>query len=116
VLFGQGSSSPTDDEGARFRCGFAESIATNLTGMARSIAMEWSSPDGFAMSWLSPGPSNAHYLKPAETTIALAKAFDVGLERVRDQRIGGPLGLNPQRRKIEPALGKSSRSVRLIVA
>jgi len=116
VLFGPESESTTDNENVQFRCGFAKAIAVNLKTMVQAIDAEWSSPDGFAASWLSPGPSNAHFLKPVETTIVLAKAFDLGLEKLRDQRIGGPLALNPQRRKIAPAFGRSGRSVRLIAA
>jgi len=115
VLFGEASSSATKDA-ARFRCGFARAIADNLSRIAEAITSEWASNDGFVKSWLSPGPDNPNFLKPAETTIALAKAFDLGLEKVRDQRVGGPLGLNAQRRKIAPALGKSGRSMLLILA
>lgn len=116
VLFGETSSAAADDETMQFRCAFAKAIATNLSQMAEAIAGEWSSSDGFVKGWLSPGPGNPNFLKPEETTLALAKAFDLGLEKVRDQRVGGPLGLNAQRRKIPPVLGKSGRSMRMIVA
>jgi len=116
VLFGDSPRGVANDEATRFRCAFARAIAGNLSQMARAIASEWASSDGFVKSWLSPGSGNSNFLKPAETTVALAKAFDLGLEKVRDQRVGGPLGLTAQRRKIAPALGKSGRSMLLIQA
>ncbi|MGE0766585.1 MAG: imelysin family protein [Hyphomicrobiaceae bacterium] len=114
VLFGEASTGAED--GTAYRCGFAKAIASNLKGMARSIVDEWDAPNGFSKSWLSPNPADPHFLKPEETTMALAKAFDRGLEKVRDQRLAGPMGLNTQRRKIAPPLRKSNRSMRLIVA
>lgn len=116
ILFGEASGAKENEEVRRFRCRFASAIAVNLSQMAAAIASEWSSSDGFAKSWLSPGPANPNFLKPEETTIALAKAFDLGLEGVRDRRVGGPLGLNVQRRKIAPVLAKSGRSMRMIAA
>ncbi|MGD9805214.1 MAG: imelysin family protein [Hyphomicrobiaceae bacterium] len=116
LLFGGTSGNSAVDEAARFRCRFASAVASNLATIARSIADEWSSPDGFAKLWLDPGHDNPTFLKPEETTMALAKALDVGLEKVRDQRLAGPLGLTVQRRKMAPVLGKSRRSMRLIVA
>ena len=49
--------------------------------------------DGYARHWLNPGEGNPHFLKRSETTLALAKALDNGLERVRDEWIAAPLGL-----------------------
>jgi predicted lipoprotein len=116
VLFGGAAGKKADDQALRFRCGFAKAIAANLANMAQSIEKDWSSPDGFAQSWLTPGHDNPNFIKPSETTLAIAKAFDQGLEKVRDQRLAGPLGLTAQQRKIAPALGKSGRSMRLIGA
>jgi predicted lipoprotein len=116
ILFAGTSGKSSTDDVARFRCGFAKAIAVNLAKIAQSIEAEWLSSDGFAKSWLEPGHDNPNFIKPSETTLALAKAFDQGLEKVRDQRLAGPLGLNAQQRKIAPALGKSGRSIRLIVA
>jgi len=116
ILFGSAPGKKTSDEASRFRCGFAKAIAVNLANMAQSIEKDWSTPDGFAQSWLTPGHDNPNFIKPSETTLAIAKAFDQGLEKVRDQRLAGPLGLTAQQRKIAPALGKSGRSMRLIAA
>jgi predicted lipoprotein len=116
VLFGDDGGHAEDPSAAAHRCGFAAAIAANLAEMAGALSTEWTGIDGFAKDWLSPGPGNAHFLKPEETTLALARALDLGLERVRDQYLGGPLGLTPQRRKLPPVLGKSGRTMRLVVA
>lgn len=116
VLFADRDGGKKDKQDVQFRCGFAKAIASNLAEIAADLSADWTKPEGYSKSWLTPGPADPHYLKPEETTIALAKALDLGLEKVRDQRVGGPLGLTPQRRKIAPALGKSGRSMRLIVA
>jgi len=99
-----------------YRCAFAAAIAANLARIAREVSDEWSAPGGFSAIWLAPGPSNGQFLTPSETTLALAKAFDKGLEKVRDQRLAGPLGLTAQRRKIPAPLSKSGRTLRLVMA
>jgi hypothetical protein len=106
----------TEPEARRHRCGFAAAIAANLANIARSVSEEWTGANGFSDIWLAPGPANAHFLKPSETTLALAKAFDKGLENVRDQRLAGPLGLTAQRRKIPAPLSRSDRTMHLVVA
>src|SRR5262249_24445281 len=75
------------------RCAYAAAVAANIVRTAQEIASAWADADGFSQSWLSPGPGNSHFLKPSGTTFALAKAFDQGIDLVRDQRLGGPLGL-----------------------
>jgi predicted lipoprotein len=116
LLFAASPEAGEQHEATRHRCAFAAAVAINLARIAKTILAEWTDAGGFSQSWLSPGAGNAHYLKPGETTLALAKAFDQGLERVRDQRLGGPLGLNAQRRKLPAVLAKSGRTMRLIGA
>jgi len=112
-------SPPAGDEtadGRRHRCAFAAAVAANLRRMTGEVAAAWGEAGDFSKIWLAPGPENPTYLKPSETTFALAKALDLGLEKVRDQRIGGPLGLNPQRRKLPPVFPRSGRTMLLISA
>ena len=115
VLFASGQAKWTTEEAAH-RCGFAKSIATNLTAMSREVAEAWMPNGQFGRSWLSAGPGNRHFLRPDVTTLALAKAYDQGLERVRDERIAGPLGLNASRRRMPVILAASGRAMRLVTA
>jgi uncharacterized protein len=107
-------ASSKDGENQAYRCAYAKSIAANIAGIARAILKEWTDPDLYARHWLNPGAGNPHYLTPSETTLALAKAFDTGLERVRDDWIAGPLGFGPQKRPLPAVLGKSGRTLRLM--
>jgi predicted lipoprotein len=116
LLFAAAGTVSEAPETRRHRCAFAAAVATNLAQITKAIAAAWTDPGGFSQSWLSPGPGSAHFLKPSETTLALAKAFDQGLEKVRDQRLGGPLGLNAQRRKLPAVLSKSGRAMVLVAA
>jgi predicted lipoprotein len=116
ILFGTGGGGTEPAEAQNYRCAFAEAVAANLAHIATAIETEWSDPRGYAENWLAPAPGNPDYLKPSETTLALAKALDRGIERIRDQRIAGPLGLNPQRRRFGAVLAKSGRTLRLVAA
>lgn len=107
---------PKGAEDRAYRCAYAKAIATNITHLARAVLAEWTEPDRYARDWLNPGPANKHFLKPAETTLALAKALDNGLERVRDEWIAAPLGLGPQRRRLTPVLSTSKRTLKFFEA
>lgn len=114
VLF---SARTTEDgEGKAHRCVFAEAIAANLAHMTKAVADEWSAPDGFSRLWLTPGEMNPAFKTSAETTLELAKALDRGIERLRDEQIVGPLGLNAQRRKSPAIFNVSGRTMRAISA
>ncbi len=103
---------PTKDPEERaYRCGYAKAISANIRNLAAAVLAEWTEPDRFVRHWLNPGEGNLYFLKPSETTLALAKALDNGLERVRDEWIGAPLGLGPQRRRMTPVLAKSRRTI-----
>jgi predicted lipoprotein len=115
VLFDPAHKDIKDAAALDYRCRYALSIAGNLDRIARDILAEWSRPDGYRKTWLEPGPGNAAYQKPAETTMALAKALLQGLERVRDERVGGPLGFGKQRHKTAAALHTSGRTLLLVV-
>jgi predicted lipoprotein len=115
VLFGQGEAA-AGPEARTHRCRFGAAIAANLAAITRAIAEEWRRGDGFARDWLAPGTGNPAFLKPAETTLALAKSFDQGIERVRNERLGGPLGLGPQRSRTPAVLAASGRTLQLASA
>ena len=103
-------------EDRTYRCAYAKSIATNIGNIASAILKEWSDPDLYVRHWLEPGAGNPHFLQRSETTLALAKALDNGLERVRDEWIAAPLGLGVQRRRLTPVLATSKRTLRFIEA
>jgi len=105
-----------EGEDRAFRCAYAKAISANIADIAGAILKEWTDPDLYSRHWLNPGAGNPHYLTPSETTLALAKAFDTGLERVRDDWIAGPLGFGPQKRPLPAVLGKSGRTLRLVQA
>lgn len=105
-----------DAEDRAFRCAYAKAIATNIASISGEILKEWTDPEPYVSHWLEPGAGNPHFLKRSETTLALAKALDNGLERVRDEWIGGPLGFGPQRRRLTPVLATSGRTLRYFEA
>jgi uncharacterized protein len=116
VLYGVATSASSTPEQRAHRCAYASAIAANIASLTRAILDEWSAPDGYGHSWRSAGPGNSVFFKPSETTLALAKAFNQGLERVRDERLGAALGLNRQRRKMPAVLDKSGLSLTLAKA
>ncbi len=100
-----------------YRCAYAKAISANIRNLAADVLTAWTEPDRFARYWLTAGEEgNPHFLKASETTLALAKSLDNGLERVRDEWIAGPLGLGVQRRRLTPVLAKSGRTIRLFGA
>lgn len=105
-----------EPEERTFRCAYAKAISANIGNLAAAVLADWTGPGGYARDWLNPGDGNPHFLKASETTLALAKSLDNGLERVRDEWIGAAIGLNPQRRKLTPVLAKSKRTLRLFQA
>ncbi len=109
-------SDPAAHRPGSHACRFSRAVAGAVDRLVKAVVGEWSDPQGFAARWLAPGPGNAVYLKPAETTLALAKAYDRGIERIRDTRIAGPLGFTPQQRKSPPPLLPSGRSMLLVTA
>ncbi len=116
ALFEPRGAKPAPAEDRAYRCAYAKAIAVNIAGIAQSIHAEWTRPDLYAGHWLAPGEGNPHFLKPSETTLALAKSLDNGLERVRDEWIAGPLGFGPTRRRLTPVLSRSQRTLRYMQA
>ena len=115
VLFGKGGPLGGTPGDLGHHCAYAVAIAGNIAAIARQTGAEWSR-DAFGGAWLSPGSSGSPYLGPRETTVELLKAFDRGIERTRDQRIAGPLGLNARRAVFPVAFKLSGRTMRLVAA
>ncbi|MGE3709646.1 MAG: imelysin family protein [Hyphomicrobiaceae bacterium] len=116
VLFQKDGKAPDDAADRAYRCRFAAAIAGNLDRMAHDVSNAWSKAGGYSRYWLHPAAGNPHFVLPTETTLALAKAYSEGSERVRDERVGGPLGLNADRRRIPAVLSRSGRTMLLIDA
>jgi uncharacterized protein len=116
VLYGVGQADSKTPEQRAHRCAYARAIAANIAALAQAILDEWSAPDGYRQRWLNAGPGNSVFVKLSETTLALAKALNQGLERVRDERLGAALGLGKQRRKMPAVLDKGSLSLALVKA
>ena len=114
--YGVGQSNSKTPEQRAHRCAYARAIAANVAALAQAILDEWSAPDGYRQHWLNAGPGDSVFVKPSETTLALAKALNQGLERVRDERLGAALGLGKQRRKMPAVLDKGSLSLALVKA
>lgn len=79
------------------RCGYMQAIARNLSGIAEALKTAWSARHGYSKTFLEPGPDNPAYRSPREVTQEIAKAFQNGLEWVRDVKIAGPIGERGQK-------------------
>jgi uncharacterized protein len=75
-----------------FRCSFASSIATNIDRIAKNVVEGWREGSAYEKAFLGPAPDNPIYHTPKEVTLELFKAFASGIELVRDQKLGKPLG------------------------
>ncbi len=99
------------------RCGYLTTVAANLARIGEAIVSDWSADSAFAKTYSSPGPDNPSYLEASEVTLEIAKAFLVGLERLRDIRIAGPLGLGRKTaRRTRAAFEPSGLSTRALAA
>jgi hypothetical protein len=90
---------PLLDSAGDFRCSFALSIATNLERIARSVVEGWREGSAYAKAFLGPAPDDSYYHAPKEVTLDLFKAFTSGIELVRDQKLGKPLGASAEQAK-----------------
>jgi uncharacterized protein len=75
-----------------FRCGFASSIAINVDRIAENVVEGWRQGSAYEKAFIGPAPENALYHTPKEVTLELFKSFASGIELVRDQKLGKPLG------------------------
>jgi len=83
---------PTD---AAFRCAFALAAATNIDRIAKSIVEGWREGSAYEKSFLGPAPEDPRYHTPKEVALDLFKSLTSGIELVRDQKLGKPLGASP---------------------
>jgi hypothetical protein len=93
LLYGDGADAlaAPGREGA-FRCAFALAVAANSEGIARSVVEDWRDGSPHEKAFLAPGPDASEYRAPKEVTLDLFKSFTAGIELVRDQKLGKPLG------------------------
>jgi predicted lipoprotein len=98
LLYGDGAETLSKGDGA-FRCSFALSIATNVKRIAKSVIEGWREGSAYEKAFLSPVPDDPYYHSPKEVTLELFKAFTTGIELVRDQKLGKPLGASPAEAK-----------------
>ena len=98
LLYGEGADTlATGAEEIGFRCGFAASIADNVDRIADAVAEGWREGAEDSKLFLSPGPADPLYRAPKDVTLELFKAFTSGIELVRDQKLGRPLGESAER-------------------
>lgn len=100
LLYGDGAESlAMRGDGGAFRCGFALSVATNIDRIARNVVEGWREGAAYEKSFLGPVPDDPHYHAPKEVTLDLFKAFTSGIELVRAQKLGKPLGASTEQAK-----------------
>src|SRR5262245_6259202 len=93
LLYGDGAealAAPSED--GAFRCAFARAAAANSAGIAQSVAEDWREGSPYEKAFLGPGPDTTPYRAPKEVTLEVFKSFTAGIELVRDQKLGKPLG------------------------
>jgi predicted lipoprotein len=93
-IVGENSPPEVDTEGA-FRCGFALAVATNIDRIAQAVVEDWREGSAYEKAFLGPVPEDPIYHSPKEVTLDLFKSFTAGIELVRDQKLGKPLGPSP---------------------
>lgn len=97
LLYGDGAEGLAGgDPEVGFRCSFVSSVATNIDRIARAVAEGWRDGSAYSKLLLSPGPSDPLYRAPKDVTLELYKAFTSGIELVRDQKLGKPLGASAE--------------------
>jgi uncharacterized protein len=86
---------PPSRRGAPFRCAFALAVAINIDRIASSVVEDWREGSAYEKAFLGPAPDSPIYHTPKEVTLDLFKSFAAGIELVRDQKLGKPLGASP---------------------
>ena len=96
LLYGDDAESLTEpgdiESPSAFRCSFAAAVATNIDRIASAVVEGWREGSAYEKSFLGPAPEDPRYQTPKEVTLELFKAFTSGIELVRDQKLGKPLG------------------------
>jgi hypothetical protein len=97
LLYGDDADTLAAAEGAgAFRCAFASAVAANIARTAKSVVEDWREGSPDEKSFLTPGPDDPSYRAPKEVTLDLFKSLTAGIELVRDQKLGKPLGATPE--------------------
>jgi len=100
LLYGDGAETLAEGAGdGAFRCAFARAVAANVQTIAKSVVEDWREGSPYDKAFLSPGPADPIYRAPKEVTLDLFKSLTSGLELVRDQKLGKPLGAAPDEAK-----------------
>jgi uncharacterized protein len=94
LLYGDGAEELASGDGS-FRCAFARAIAANSEEIGKEVAADWGEGAPFVQAFLGPAPDAAYHV-PKEVTLDLFKSFTTGIELVRDQKLGKPLGATPE--------------------
>jgi predicted lipoprotein len=93
ALFGTGSESLASSEGA-FRCAYAASVATLVSGLAAVVNAEWQddAAGGVVDRMRHPRDDAADFRSAKEVVEKLAGSLIVGTESIRDQRLMPVIG------------------------
>ena len=97
LLYGDDGNLPKEDRD--FRCRFGLAVATNVDRIAKSVVEGWREGSAYEKAFLGPAPDDPYYHAPKEVTLDLFKTFATGIELVRDQKLGKPLGASPAEAK-----------------
>ena len=97
LLYGDDGNLPKEERD--FRCRFGLAVATNVDRIAKSVVEGWREGSAYEKAFLGPAPADPYYHAPKEVTLDLFKAFATGIELVRDQKLGKPLGASPAEAK-----------------
>ena len=92
LLYGEDGNLPKEDRSCR--CSFGLAVAANVDRIAKAVAEEWREGSPHEKAFLNPASGNPYYHAPKEVTLDLFKVFTTGIELVRDQKLGKPLGAN----------------------
>jgi predicted lipoprotein len=100
---GTEESPPEIDTETAFRCGFALAVATNIDRIAQAVVEDWREGSAYEKAFLGPVPEDPIYHSSKEVTLDLFKSFTAGIELVRDQKLGKPLGPSSAEAKLKLA-------------
>lgn len=103
VLFGDGAETLAGKDDP-YRCAYGAAVAGNIKSIAGEVRVAWEKPDGFASRWADPGPKNPLYRDGTEAVTELVGVFINELEMVRDVRLKGFLGAQPDADKPKQAI------------
>lgn len=116
LLFSDGKPRSLTAADGKARCQVAEVAAVRLADISGKLLDEWTASDGYARDWLTAGEPGSLLLDRRETTRALARTFDSGMERLREERIVAPLGFSRLRTMVDPPLAASRRTMLLLAS